>query len=197
MAAPSPPPTGTDKDTTKIKRPRLVPDSGALLNANLLYLSKSQDRGLDEWEVLVAGNRGRVEKWVLTMKKDTTRREQSTALGVDNCHCGTPNKRSYNALELGPRKKAKRVDPLVHHGRHFGRTIFAFANVHALILAGLSNSDEPPEAQQTRRELRVFQKLLKLVPGLEDRLASPETDEEVVMDIADLVRSQSVSYSAF
>lgn len=28
-------------------------------------------------------------------------------------------------------------DPLVHRGRHFGRTIFAFANVKSLIMNGL------------------------------------------------------------
>jgi hypothetical protein len=45
-----------------------------------------------------------------------------------------------------------------------------------------------------RRELRVFRKLLQIVPGLEDRLANPEIDEEDVMDIADLVRSQRLGY---
>lgn len=30
-------------------------------------------------------------------------------------------------------------DPLVHYGRHFGRTIFAFANVRTLITNGLNN----------------------------------------------------------
>lgn len=29
-------------------------------------------------------------------------------------------------------------DPLVHHGRHFGRAIFAFANVRTLISNGLN-----------------------------------------------------------
>lgn len=33
-------------------------------------------------------------------------------------------------------------DPLVHHGRHFGRAIFAFANVRALITNGLSRLGE-------------------------------------------------------
>jgi hypothetical protein len=31
-----------------------------------------------------------------------------------------------------------RTDPLVHHGRHFGRTIRAFCRVQALIKEGLS-----------------------------------------------------------
>jgi hypothetical protein len=61
-------------------------------------------------------------------------------------------KRRVNALELGPRKKAYAVlspailhctvlttilssksDPLVHHGRHFCRTIHAMCNIHALL----------------------------------------------------------------
>ena len=29
------------------------------------------------------------------------------------------------------------TDPLVHHGRHFGRTIHALCNVRALITSGL------------------------------------------------------------
>ena len=33
----------------------------------------------------------------------------------------------------------------------------------------------------------MFQKLLRLIPGLEDRLASPEVTEQDVMDMADLV----------
>lgn len=60
-----------------------------------------------------------------------------------------------NALQLGPRKKAYTTqvqlrstitfdlfyrsyqDPLVHHGRHFGRTIHALCRVHAVINNGL------------------------------------------------------------
>jgi hypothetical protein len=33
-------------------------------------------------------------------------------------------------------------DPLVHSGRHFGRTIFAFSNVRTLITNGLSRRVE-------------------------------------------------------
>ena len=100
---------------------------------------------------------------LITMASDEN---QETRFGTVPPSSGPP-KRNCSALELGPRKKAydffvasltspliiinafrKRMDPLVHHGRHFGRTVFAFANVHALILAGLSCSDEPPETQQ-------------------------------------------------
>jgi hypothetical protein len=60
-----------------------------------------------------------------------------------------------NALELGPRKKAQDIhnafrgttaddllsscfiDPLVHHGRHFGQTIHALCRVQALLTNGI------------------------------------------------------------
>ncbi|KIK32750.1 hypothetical protein CY34DRAFT_18832 [Suillus luteus UH-Slu-Lm8-n1] len=36
-----------------------------------------------------------------------------------------PSKRAASALQMGPRKKASTSDPLISHGRHFGRTVFA------------------------------------------------------------------------
>lgn len=77
-----------------------------------------------------------------------------------------------DALQLGPRRKAyvqhgfqilineakllktcfnrRSTDPLVHSGRHFGRTIHALCNVHALINNGIirmgERADEPEEA---------------------------------------------------
>lgn len=100
-----------------------------------------------------------------------------------------------------------RANPLVHHGRHFGRAVFAFANIYTLICNGLDTSDQDyvPETQQfvislvlsiafcsfsrERREQRVFEKLLKLVPGLEERLMNDEMEEEEVMSVAGLVSS--------
>lgn len=38
-----------------------------------------------------------------------------------------------------------------------------------------------------RRELRIFEKLLKLVTGLEERLLSDDSDEDSIMDIATMV----------
>ncbi|TEB26762.1 hypothetical protein FA13DRAFT_1635613, partial [Coprinellus micaceus] len=75
------------------------------------------------------------------------------------------------------------TDPLIHHGRHFGWSVYAFANVHALLLAGInSEEDTPPETQQQRRELRIFHQLLRLVPNLEERMM--ECSEEQLMSIA-------------
>jgi hypothetical protein len=67
-----------------------------------------------------------------------------------------------NALQQGPRKKPfvlssstivthltyhrKRSDPLVHSGRHFGRAVFGFCNVRALIIIGLSRLAEALDA---------------------------------------------------
>ncbi|KAJ3529028.1 hypothetical protein NMY22_g9167 [Coprinellus aureogranulatus] len=98
------------------------------------------------------------------------------------------------ALELPPRKRPTHADPLVHHGRHFGRAVFAFANMHALISAGLSlDEDEAPDTQQGRREARVFDMLLKMVPGLEDRLYSEDVDESDVLEIATLLQKGASS----
>lgn len=106
---------------------------------------------------------------------------------------------------------SRTTDPLVHHGRHFGRTIHALCNVHALINNGIvrmgERSEEPDEAftaqydvlcfrliffkiewklNRERREHKVFLSLLKSVPGLEDRIMTTESEEEV-QNIAMLV----------
>ncbi|OBZ76626.1 hypothetical protein A0H81_03264 [Grifola frondosa] len=57
----------------------------------------------------------------------------------DNIESGT---RRPSALEQGPRKKPRTSDPLVHHGRHFGRTIHAMCNVSALIVNCVLRLDE-------------------------------------------------------
>lgn len=71
-----------------------------------------------------------------------------------------------DVLQFGPRKKAYAIsfillfrsltfrsclaNPLVHFGRHFGRTIHALCNVNALITNGLLRlgelADEPEES---------------------------------------------------
>ncbi|KJA21687.1 hypothetical protein HYPSUDRAFT_140274 [Hypholoma sublateritium FD-334 SS-4] len=95
------------------------------------------------------------------------------------------NKENINALQLGPRKKVRTTDPLVHHGRHFGRSIHALCNIHALINNGIirmgERADKPEESftAQERREHKVFLELLRSVPGLEERLMSTESEEEV------------------
>ena len=130
-----------------------------------------------------------------------------------------------SALQLGPRKKVCAIvinpifltvnlfyirttqDPLVHHGRHFGRTVHAFCNVQTLVTNGLqAMCDDAPEDDSLtsvyvayflnkstiltccseRKERAVFRELLQSVPGLENRLMT--SSEEEVVEIADQVR---------
>ncbi|KIJ91734.1 hypothetical protein K443DRAFT_685762 [Laccaria amethystina LaAM-08-1] len=113
---------------------------------------------------------------------------------------------TVDALQQGPRKKPlvayyfalicsefSLTVPLValqtlssmdHHGRHFGRTIHALCNVHALIEQGIGRmlrlSENPDEifTLQERREHEVFLTLLRAIPGFEERLMTC-SDEEV------------------
>jgi hypothetical protein len=102
------------------------------------------------------------------------------------------------------------ADPLIHHGRHFGRTIHAMCCVLALLKNGILRmgelADEPEESftaeyiashldrmtgktyfilSRERREHRVFRTLLNSIPGLEEHLME-SADEEFRM-ITDLV----------
>lgn len=96
-------------------------------------------------------------------------------------------------------------DPLVHHGRHFGRAVHAFCNVQTLITNGIqAMSDDVPGDRLTatcvtnshssdafnitcseRKENAVFRELLRIVPGIADRIV--ESSEDEVIAIADLV----------
>src|SRR6266436_3565944 len=105
-------------------------------------------------------------------------------------------------------------DPLVSHGRHFGRTVHALCNMQALLtnrLLRLGERAEEPEELFTeeladfctclliqcqltidsiyreRREHRVFGVLLQMVPGLETRLM--EGSEDDLVSIAEMVCS--------
>ncbi|KAJ3540193.1 hypothetical protein NMY22_g4405 [Coprinellus aureogranulatus] len=97
------------------------------------------------------------------------------------------------SLTLGPRKRPNlHTDPLIHHGRHFGRSVYAFANIQALLLAGLSaDEDCPPDTLQERRELRVFRKILSMIPDFEERLMT--SSEEEVMAIASMLQKGAAS----
>lgn len=94
-----------------------------------------------------------------------------------------------------------RTDPLVGHGRHFGRTIRTFCRVHTLITNGLSRAMQLELGRITEEDLasrfvcssaqyyynpqgnrhndvhrselseqRLYSSLLRLSPGLEERL---------------------------
>ncbi|KAG2005518.1 hypothetical protein CC2G_001918 [Coprinopsis cinerea AmutBmut pab1-1] len=98
---------------------------------------------------------------------------------------GTKRKSSEaQPLARPPRKKPKPSDQLVHHGHHFTRTIYAFSNIQALVIHGMAVENSGggrPEDPQLRRAYRVYRKLLKLVPGLEERINDASAEELVTM----------------
>ncbi|RDB18332.1 hypothetical protein Hypma_000416 [Hypsizygus marmoreus] len=95
-----------------------------------------------------------------------------------------------NALQLGPRKKLCHSDPLIHHGRHFGRMVNALCNVFSLLTNGIlrlvERCEEPDESftADERREYRVFRSLILIVPGLEKRIMNCSQEElRLIMDL--------------
>jgi hypothetical protein len=54
----------------------------------------------------------------------------------------------YNLFALFSRAS----DPLVHHGRHFGRTVHAMCNVQALITNGILRTSEDADEESLSYE---------------------------------------------
>ncbi|KAF8236189.1 hypothetical protein L208DRAFT_1100785, partial [Tricholoma matsutake] len=88
-------------------------------------------------------------------------------------------------------------DPLIHYGHHFGCTVHALCNIHALITRGLlrdsEHADDPEESFTTeqRLEYHIYRTLLNMVPGLEEHLVN-SSDKETQM-IADLLQKGASS----
>ncbi|KAG1906720.1 uncharacterized protein F5891DRAFT_1125542 [Suillus fuscotomentosus] len=82
-------------------------------------------------------------------------------------------------------------DPLVSHGRHFGRTVFALCNYPSLLTNGILRleqmEDTPLEyfSAEERREHRVFEQLLDSYPGLLERLK--DGSEEEIIHVGELI----------
>ncbi|KAG1871199.1 hypothetical protein C8R48DRAFT_567289, partial [Suillus tomentosus] len=64
-------------------------------------------------------------------------------------------------------------NPLVLHGRHFGRTVFALCNYPSLLTAGILRLEELQDSRSeycdtciVRQEHRVFMELINSYPGL-------------------------------
>ncbi|KAG1849815.1 hypothetical protein C8R48DRAFT_613879 [Suillus tomentosus] len=82
-------------------------------------------------------------------------------------------------------------DPLVSHGRHFGRTVFALCNYPSLLTNGILRLEQLEDATledfcaEERREHKVFPKLLDSFPGLLERLK--EGSEEEVLHVGELI----------
>ncbi|KAG1717579.1 hypothetical protein EDD22DRAFT_983875 [Suillus occidentalis] len=105
----------------------------------------------------------------------------------DENQAGDPShKRCGSALHSRPRKKATSSNPLVLHGRHFGRTVFALCNYPALLTAGvlrlveLEDSSIEDHPADVRREHRVFMELIDSYPGLLARLTNGE-EEDIIL----------------
>ncbi|KAF8225591.1 hypothetical protein L208DRAFT_1305560, partial [Tricholoma matsutake] len=88
-------------------------------------------------------------------------------------------------------------DLLVHYGHHFGHTVHALCNIHALITSGLLHdgecADDPEESFTTEQRLEycIYRTLLNMVPDLEECLVN-SSDEETQM-IADLLQKGASS----
>ncbi|KAG6912529.1 hypothetical protein DXG01_013970, partial [Tephrocybe rancida] len=101
-----------------------------------------------------------------------------------------PQELEDNVLGQGPRKKVCMQDPLIHHGRHFGRTIHAFCRIHGIINNGIIIQDELDTTGQLtkftedqKHHYKLFKQLLETqnVPYLKDTifLASLERLQEI------------------
>jgi hypothetical protein len=55
-------------------------------------------------------------------------------------------------------------DPFVHHGRHFGRTVHAMCNVHALICKGIGHLGEEPVPEESLTYELVLDFFLSQLP---------------------------------
>jgi hypothetical protein len=91
---------------------------------------------------------------------------------------------------------SSRTTPYRRHGRHFGRTVFAFTSISPLIIAGMSmdaGTHKRPDSARfvatffvlaplscrlssARKEYRVYRQLLDMIPDLEDTLKDPDAD---------------------
>ncbi|KAG1843767.1 hypothetical protein F4604DRAFT_1884563 [Suillus subluteus] len=82
-------------------------------------------------------------------------------------------------------------DPLVSHGRHFGRTVFALCNYPSLLTNGILRLEQMEDVlledfpAEERREHRVFEQLLDSYPGLLDRLK--DGSEEEILHVGELI----------
>ncbi|KAF8059026.1 hypothetical protein FPV67DRAFT_1565245 [Lyophyllum atratum] len=114
---------------------------------------------------------------------------------------GRRQRDSEDGLQVGARKKIARADPLVHRGRHFGRVIYAFANVRAIVTNGLTRlgmEEDSPEnyTQRERQEHDIFLSLLQLCPDLQDRIAAGASTEEVQLIISILTIEEQIAKGA-
>lgn len=82
------------------------------------------------------------------MPYNLDREEKRTSDQRQTCH--RAGSISFLRQLIPPAFDRRSTDPLVHNGRHFGRSIHALCNIHALINNGIirmgERADEPDEA---------------------------------------------------
>ncbi|KZP23215.1 hypothetical protein FIBSPDRAFT_737788 [Athelia psychrophila] len=84
------------------------------------------------------------------------------------------------------------TDPLIHYGRHFGRTVHTLCTISAIMTNGLlrladdSNTPDEEYPPEDRRCFAVFCSLVELIPDLKRRLS--EGSAEDALHIGTLVR---------
>ncbi|KAG1794537.1 uncharacterized protein HD556DRAFT_1431906 [Suillus plorans] len=104
----------------------------------------------------------------------------------NNPHSGdSSRKRSGSALHMGPRKKAASSNPLVLHGRHFGRMVFALCNYPSLLTGGILRLEELQDSSIEDYPAEVFVELVDSYPSLLERLTIGE--EEDVIHVGELI----------
>ncbi|KAJ3518244.1 hypothetical protein NMY22_g13777 [Coprinellus aureogranulatus] len=113
-----------------------------------------------------------------------------STLGKRKSSSDTPERDSEDEVEeptlppaVGPRKKGLKTDSLVHHGRHFGRTVQMFGNINNLIHEGVLQEiqlqahdlelEDLPEHE--KREHELFSELMRICGKTTmERLFSPK-----------------------
>ncbi|KAG1889785.1 uncharacterized protein F5891DRAFT_965120 [Suillus fuscotomentosus] len=90
-----------------------------------------------------------------------------------------------SALHLSPRKKATSSNPLVLHGRHFGRTVFALCNYPALLTSGILRLEDLQDTPIEDYPAEVFMELVESYPGLLDHLTNG--DDEDITHVGELM----------
>ncbi|KAG1818904.1 hypothetical protein EV424DRAFT_1323551, partial [Suillus variegatus] len=76
-------------------------------------------------------------------------------------------------------------NPLILHGRHFGRTVFVLCNYSALLTAGILQLEELQDSPLEDFPAEVFTELLDSYPGLLDRLTNGEEDD--IIHVGDML----------
>ncbi|RXW13507.1 hypothetical protein EST38_g12348 [Candolleomyces aberdarensis] len=120
------------------------------------------------------------------------RKERSDA----NENCDHSDDEDNNECDIGPQRKIAKTSKLVSYGRHFGRTVHTFCNLQALITEGQNRINEltlrgvGPEhlSPIEQRDHLIFNKLVNMIPELEDQLWHENTTAEDKKHIADMVQ---------